>query len=79
MNLLEKVLRKFRLGEDSSGHVQLKCPESGNIIANEHVKPTRWIEEKSIAVYHCPECDSEHSFLWGPPAPVYLEDGEYHE
>ncbi|WP_458188456.1 hypothetical protein [Haladaptatus sp. NG-WS-4] len=54
--------------------VEIRCPETLNLIATEHTDPDDWDSDvrdgEGIATYECPECGREHRYLWGPPVPL---------
>lgn len=52
--------------------VELRCPETGKTIANEHTLPDERDGDK--AAYNCPACPHTHVYRWGPPAPLYVGD-----
>lgn len=69
---------RFRTNYDvpPKSWVQLSCPETGRVIATEHTDPLEADKDiehgTGVCTYDCPECGT-HSFLWGPPCPVLLD------
>lgn len=59
--------------DEPEAHVQMYCPETGEVVATEHTDPDGRYGQ-SVLGYYCERCDANHVFLWGPPAPVYIRD-----
>lgn len=65
---------RFRDEEDTS--VSLYCPrrEERIPIASEETEVV-WSEpENDCYGYRCEECGNIHTWVWGPPAPIYTGD-----
>lgn len=60
------------------GNFHLYCPEEGHVVATEYTSPdVHTIGDEDftmIATYDC-SCGDTHTWGWGPPAPILLEDG----
>ena len=58
--------------------VRLNCPETGDVFATEHTDAVNIDRDvkggTGVYTYDCPGCDTQHRFLWGPPAPILLTD-----
>ena len=58
--------------------VKLSCPDTDTIIATEHTDPVDVERDvqggTQISTYECPNCEADHRWLWGPPAPIRLSD-----
>lgn len=65
---------------DRDHRIEIRCPETGELIATEHTDPDEWDQDvtdgEGIATYECPECGGEHRYLWGPPVPLRVDDDE---
>lgn len=84
-NLIEKIrwfwIRFFTDREvPPKSWVQLSCPETGRVIATEHTEPVDVDRDvkggTGVWSYECPECGAVHRWLWGPPAPIRVEDDD---
>jgi hypothetical protein len=54
--------------------VELRCPETDELVATEQTKPVVYDEDTGVARYHCDACNTGHEYKWGRPSPIYVGD-----